>query len=154
MEIRIERRYADSLRTISDLYVNNEFFCNILEDADRGLDSAMSLEEISKKKVHGKTAIPTGKYEVVISYSNRFQKLLPLLSGVPGYSGIRIHPGNTEADTEGCLLPGTADGLKVVNSRSTFSKLFGIIKSSLAKEKVYVTITYSKLFKGSLASSH
>lgn len=78
----------------------------ILEDRDRGLKSDMPLADINRKEVYGKTAIPTGHYQVEITYSHRFKRLLLILVSVPGFAGIRIHPGNRHIDTEGCLLPG------------------------------------------------
>ncbi len=140
MELILKRTEKNSNNTIGDLSVNGVFFSNILEEFDRGLNSKMSLEEISKIKIHGKTAIPTGKYKIVISYSPRFKKMLPLLLNVPGYAGIRIHPGNTEADTEGCLLPGVKKDKMVINSRSTYAKLEKLIIEALKKEEVTIEI--------------
>lgn len=126
---------------ISQLYIDDIYFCDVLEDTDRGLNQNMSVEEIQKKKIKGVTAIPTGTYEVIISYSNRFKKQLPLLLNVKGYSGIRIHSGNTAADTEGCLLVGQNKVVgKVINSRDTFNKLFKILQESYKKGKIYITI--------------
>lgn len=126
---------------ISNLYIDDVYFCDVLEDTDRGLKQSMSSEEISKKKIKGQTAIPTGTYEVVITYSNRFKKQLPLLLNVKGFSGIRIHSGNTHKDTEGCLLVGVNKVVgKVLNSRETFNKLFKVLKERSSKGKIYITI--------------
>ncbi len=141
MELKLVRKEFYEDRTISDLYVDGVLFCQVLEDVDRGLDSSMSKEVISKLKVYGKTAIPYGKYVVVISYSNRFEKLLPELLSVAGYGGIRIHPGNYPEDTEGCLLPGIKKGKIVANSRATFKALFAKLKTANAKEKITIEIT-------------
>lgn len=140
MELLLKRTEKNSINTIGDLSINGTWFSNILEDVDRGLYSKMSAEEISKLKIYGKTAIPTGKYKIVVSYSPRFKKMLPLLLNVPGYAGIRIHPGNTETDTEGCLLPGLKKNKMVVNSRSTYSKLEKLILEALKKEEVTIEI--------------
>lgn len=107
--------------------------CFTLEDQER-------LE-----KAPGKTAIPPGKYEVVVTFSNRFQKLLPLLLNVPGFSGVRIHSGNTAADTEGCILVGGDDGNPrdgwLGRSREAFAPLFAKIQAAIASgEKVWITI--------------
>ena len=105
MEVLIDRAWKKDDYTISRLYVNGELFgCNTLEDTDRGLNQEMDLDEIKNKKVYGQTAIPSGSYECVYTYSNRFKKMLPLLKGVPGFDGIRIHSGNSAKDTEGCIL--------------------------------------------------
>lgn len=145
MIIRINREIFNEHSTISKVYINDEYFCDLLEDVDRGLYFTQPLEEILAKKVYGKTAIPRGIYEVAITYSDRFKKYLPLLLNVPGYSGIRIHPGNTEVDTLGCLLPGKSTGTKVIQSVLTFNKLFSIIKSTIKTEKVFVAIESSKI---------
>lgn len=82
-------------------------------------------DAIREVKIPGKTAIPSGKYKVIINFSNRFQKHMPLLLDVPGFSGVRIHAGNTAADTEGCILIGTArKNGGVVNSRFAFDDFF------------------------------
>ena len=141
MKLKLVRRKFDNLRTISDLYVNDSFFCNVLEDVDRGLTQQMSLSEIASIKVHGATAIPYGTYQVINSFSPRFNKYLPLLLNVPGYSGIRIHPSNTELDTEGCLLPGVESKNKVINSRATFARLFALLQKAEKTDKIVITIT-------------
>jgi hypothetical protein len=86
--------------------------------------------------VPGETAIPYGTYGVIINWSPRFNRPLPLLLEVPDFSGIRIHPGNTAKDTEGCILVGdgfSADHKAVLNSRVTFNKLFPLLQEALAE---------------------
>lgn len=148
MEIRIDRNWKKSGYTISRLYVNGarlgdgKHYCSVLEDQDRGLKDTMSLDEIAKIKVKGQTAIPTGRYKVTVTYSPTFKKDLPLLNDVPGYSGIRIHSGNSAKDTSGCLLPGYNDKVGwVSDSRYWFNILFERIKKALASgEEVYITV--------------
>lgn len=142
MDIFIERDRRTNYSTISKCFINGVFECFIIEDVDRGLRASMTLDEINKRKVKGKTAIPAGRYEVIVDRSIHFKKDLPLLLDVPGYEGIRIHPGNTAADTEGCLLPGTVRGVDMVmNSRTAFTQLFEKIKTALSKkEKIYITL--------------
>lgn len=106
MEITLDRAWKKDGYTISRLFINGERICEALEDTDRGLKQSMSLEEIKKLKIYGKTAIPSGRYKVVMSYSPKFGKVLPEVLDVKGYSGIRIHWGNTAKDTLGCVLPG------------------------------------------------
>lgn len=145
MTLELKREIFRDNYTISKLYVNGEYFCDTLEDTDRSLYSTDSLEHIKSIKVYGKTAIPYGTYEIAISYSDRFKKFLPLLLRVPGYDGIRIHPGNTEEDTLGCILPGVYNKVsKVINSRITFNKLFPLIQKAIKKEKVFITISSTK----------
>ena len=143
MEVLIDRAWKKDGYTISRLYVNGKLFgCNTLEDTDRGLNQNMELNEIKKKKVYGQTAIPSGSYECVYTYSNRFKKMLPLLKYVPGFDGIRIHSGNSAKDTEGCILAGL--NLKkgiVLNSREWTNKLVSKMKEAWnRKERVIIVI--------------
>lgn len=132
MEITVKRKFKGNNYTIGSLYIDDKYFCDTLEDIDRGLTDNMTDSYISTVKVVDQTAIPTGSYKVTITYSNRFQKLLPLINNVKGFSGIRIHSGNTKEDTSGCILVGfnTEKG-KVVNSKVTFNKLFNILQDTL-----------------------
>lgn len=143
MEITLKRKTRKTDFTIGELFIDGVFQCYVLEDKDRGLKSSMSLSEIAGIKVPAETAIPTGKYEVVMSFSNRFQKNLPLLLDVPGFAGVRIHSGNTTAHTEGCLLPGlTKDETKgeVYQSRNATTAIISKINSAVKKEKVFISI--------------
>ena len=118
MKIDLHRKYKKDGYTIGKLSINGKSICDTLEDTDRELTSDMSEEEIKKRKVFGKTAIPVGEYKVVMTYSNRFKKQMPLLLDVKGFNGIRIHSGNTAEDTEGCILCGkNSEKGKVLNSK-------------------------------------
>jgi hypothetical protein len=129
MNIKVVRKIFSEESTIGELSVNGQFECFTLEDKVRAV------------KIHGKTAIPAGIYEVTITFSDRFKKPLPLLMKVPNFDGIRIHAGNTAADTEGCLLVGTTKGKDVVsNSRVAFKALNEKIAAALQKEKVFIEI--------------
>lgn len=86
--------YPNDSGTPGDLIINRKIFCHTLEDIYRP----------NGVKIHGETCIPEGIYEVKLTLSNRFQKVLPELLNVPNFTGIRIHGGNTTADTEGCIL--------------------------------------------------
>lgn len=142
MEIRINRIARKEDYTIGKLYINGTYFCDTLEDTERGLADPMDIDEILAKKVKAQTAIPTGKYDVILSFSPRFKRVLPLLLNVKGFEGIRIHPGNTAEDTEGCLLVGeNKEKGKVLNSRATFERLMAILLGcEKKKEKVTITI--------------
>lgn len=143
MEITLHRKVFTNKTTIGELFINDSktVQCYILEDKDRGLKQTMSLDEIKKLKVYGETAIPYGRYEVVVSYSERFKKKLPLLVGVPGYEGIRIHTGNYAENTHGCLLPGKNKGVDcVTESTAITSWLISTIENALETEKVFITI--------------
>lgn len=141
MNIEVRRRVKTSEYTIGDLYIGDKLFCQTMEDTDRGLMFQSPLQEILAKKIYGKTAIPTGVYEMVFNYSDKFKKELPLLLNVPGFNGIRIHSGNTEADSLGCILPGKESGRSVINSRDTCRRLFPILRAASKKEKIFVFVT-------------
>lgn len=86
--------------TLGRMYIDNVFFCHTCEDEDRFLEGGVT------EKVYGRTAIPRGKYRLTTSFSNRFQRVLPLVVDVPGFTGIRIHGGNRAEDSSGCVLVG------------------------------------------------
>ena len=123
---------------IGKLYINGKYFCDTLEDRDRGLDDSMSEDDIKQIKIKGETAIPVGIYTVLLTYSPKYKKVMPLINNVKGYSGIRIHSGNSSKDTEGCLLVGknTVVG-RLTDSRNTFNALF---KRLLQKGSNKITI--------------
>jgi hypothetical protein len=136
---RVERTDKSTIGNLTD--AKGVHIAFILEDKDRGLHSGMSLSEIAGIKVHGKTAIPTGRYRIVKTMSNRFKRMLPLLENVPGYAGIRIHAGNKAEDTEGCLLPGRIKSLDFVGeSRPAFTEVDAWIDSALKKGDVFITV--------------
>lgn len=139
--IRIANRPTYS---IGKLYIDGVYECDVLEDTDRGLDDKMPLEEIIKKKKYGTTAIPSGVYEVQITYSPKYKKRMPLIMNVKGYSGVRIHSGNSAEDTLGCLLVGKNKEVgKVLESRATYNKLFKILDSTSER----ITIEIKRKYK-------
>lgn len=142
MKVKVERKYKKESYSIGILYINGEKFCNTLEDKDRGLTDKMTEAEIKKIKVYGETAIPTGTYKVEMTYSQKYKKIMPELKNVKGYSGIRIHSGNTAKDSLGCLLLGENKEVgKVVNSRVTCDKFYSKVNEAIKKgEEVTITI--------------
>lgn len=121
LEVEIRREIYTPKSTIGRLFVNGEFECYTLEDRARP-------QEI---KIPGATCIPCGTYWLAINYSKRFQRLMPELLKVPGFAGIRIHAGNTDADTEGCILVGASRGQdRIGRSQAAFRKLFGKLKAA------------------------
>ena len=141
MNIQVIAYKKTTNTVISRLYIDNHFECFILEDKDRGLKQSMTLTEILAIKQPGTTAIPEGKYSVDITYSNRFGKDMPLVVNVPGYEGIRIHPGNYAVNTEGCLLPGTGEVPDMVtNSVIAFHALVQKLIPSLKTGNVTLEI--------------
>ena len=141
MNILIKRTYKNPDYTIGDLYINDEWFCNTLEDTDRGLKKEDSLSYILKYKRYSNIAIPKGTYELDLDQvSPKFSKVdkyksiqgkLPRLKDVPGFEGILIHIGNTTKDTEGCILVGK-NKLKgrVCQSTDTFFKLYKLLQDA------------------------
>jgi len=112
MQLVLKRSKSVNGATIGELFLDGQHECWILEDEIRERDGV----DVSEWKVAGKTAIPAGTYRVVIDFSNRFQKNMIHVINVPGYTGIRIHPGNTPVDTDGCMLPGQSKGIDSVSS--------------------------------------
>lgn len=131
MKLKLVRKYRKETYTIGKLYVDGVYFCDTIEDRDRGLDDSMSLADIMIKKRYGETAIPYGTYKVEITYSPKYKRLMPEIKNVKGFSGIRIHSGNTAKDTLGCLIVGknTQVGM-VTDSRKTYNKLFALLKDA------------------------
>lgn len=127
MNLLLERVQMDPDVTIGSLCVDGVWECWTCEDPVREIAG----QPVASWKVAGKTAIPFGRYAIDITMSARFKRLLPLLLNVSGFSGVRIHPGNTAADTEGCLLPGGVRfGKSVGRSRDAFSYLFNRLKEA------------------------
>ena len=142
MELILKRQTRTDTTTIGQLFDGDKALCYVLEDTDRGLKQTDTLAQIIEKKIYGQTAIPAGRYEVVITYSNRFKQYMPLLLNVPGYEGIRIHPGNAPADTLGCLLPGRIkiSPKRVGESKLAYGDLLKKLKSVEKKEKIWLTV--------------
>jgi hypothetical protein len=153
MEIKVTRRWGGENSTLSTVRVDGVVQQFILEDVDRGLRQAQSDKAIAKVKIKGKTAIPTGRYRIDITYSNRFKRLLPILLNVPGFTGIRIHPGNRHVNTDGCLLPGKTwwkedDDFVVGTSRTASEDLQFKINNALKRgEEVWCTILTDSAYK-------
>lgn len=128
MTLILDRIWFTRRATIGELSIDGEFECYILEDFDR-------LKK-GGKKVYGTTAIPKGTYKIRLTYSPRFKKKLPILLNVPGFTGIRIHAGNTAKDTEGCLLPGLTKSENFVGqSKRAFGKLYTKLKRAKKENK-------------------
>lgn len=117
-------------------------FCYTLEDAVRDYNKDGDLLDYKEEKVYGETAIPFGSYEGQITYSPAFEQRLPLIKNVPHFTGIRIHAGNTKADTKGCPLVGLETNHlgAVWKSRSALSLLLLKIKSNDPKERFKIEI--------------
>ena len=149
MELKLVRTAKRETYTIGQLYIDGKYFCDTLEDKDRGLRQDMPVAVIRATKRKGITAIPTGRYRVTLAVqSPKFSKraiyqfcngYLPRLINVPGYDGVLIHIGNTARDTEGCLLVGRNTQVgKVLDSRKTFIELYDRLLG--AKDDIYIKI--------------
>ena len=133
LKILVQRYIREPNRTIGKLFINGQYFCDTLEDYDRGNITSKS------QKVSGKTAINSGKYKIISSYSSKFNEDLPLLQNVPFFEGIRIHTGLTEDDTEGCILVGTYKDGVWYSSDSSVNKLNSELNtnSTITIERLY-----------------
>ena len=134
MLLEVKRLYKKDTYTIGVLMVDGEKFSDTLEDKVRDLKS--------EKKVYGETAIPAGKYKVVMSMSSKFKRVMPYLENVPQFTGIMIHPGNTIKDTLGCILVGENKKKgQLVNSRKYSDELNKRINDAIErKEQVWIEV--------------
>lgn len=156
MELIVDRKWKRQSYTISNLIIDNKVFCQVLEDADRGLDSSMSLAKILELKKPSITAIPRGTYEITLDvYSPKFGSKsfykevcngkLPRLLNVKGFEGVLIHVGEGPKGAEltsGCLLVGlnTIKG-GLTQSKEYFKKLYSKLKEAHDKhEKITILI--------------
>ena len=143
MEIKLVREHFNSECTIGSLFIDGSHLFT-LEDVDRKLSQDDDLSHVKYIKVFGKTAIPYGRYEVVMTFSNRFKKMMPLLLNVKGFEGVRIHSGNTDEDTEGCILIGYKKDVlnnQILQSRPAIGEVYMILSEAVKREKVYIEIT-------------
>lgn len=140
MKLTLKRIALRQTYTIGKLYIDGAYFCDTLEDTVRDTNKSGKFDN-GEQKIKGKTAIPYGTYEIKWTYSPRFKKYTPQLMNVPSFEGIRVHAGNTSADTEGCLILGENKQVgKVLNSRATINKFYPIIKEACSNGKVTIEI--------------
>jgi hypothetical protein len=131
MNLTLRRKWLTDQTTIGELYVGGAFFSYTLEDVLRP----------AGVKIKHQTAIPAGRYEVVMSWSNRFQRVMPRLVNVPMFDGILIHVGNTSADTSGCILVGKMREKNLITeSRSAFNRLYNLLAEAALSGKIWIEI--------------
>lgn len=154
MRLTLKRTYNNAKYCIGHLYIDGKYFCDTIEDCDRGLDQKMTLKEIINRKLKGITAIPTGIYKVVMNVqSPRLSKksqykfckgYVPRLLDVKGFDGVLIHIGNTAEDSLGCILVGeNKEKGKVINSTAAFHRLY----DALTKKDEEITIEITRNYK-------
>ena len=140
MELKIIRTNSNTAYTEGKFYIDGAYFCDTLEDQDRGLYQHMSLAEIKAVKVYGETCIPYGTYKVELSYSPKFKKIMPAILDVKGFTGVRIHNGSYTEHTLGCPLVGIKykDGM-LTNSHKTFNELMQKLQN---QKEITITIEH------------
>jgi len=128
--MHLKRVQFTTISVIGELWLDDLMECYTLEDCVR------------KVKIPHVTAIPAGRYEVIVNLSKRFGRLMPLLLNVPNFEGVRIHSGNTDKDTDGCILVGRTRGVDFIGeSVSAFSDFMPELQRALARDKVWIRIT-------------
>ena len=153
MELKLKRIAKQNGYTIGKLSINGKYFCDTLEDSDRGLASGMLLDVLKHKKLAHITAIPTGRYQVTmnvisprLSRSKFYQQFgggrVPRLLNVPAFEGILIHCGNTAKDTDGCILVGKNSKIgMVLDSKITYSNLYPLLEAAYKRnERIFITV--------------
>ena len=152
MELELRRIARRDTYTIGRLSIDGQYFCDTIEDRDRGLRQDLPTSVNQAKKIRGQTAIPVGRYRVSLGvkspkYSKKKQYAacngyLPRLINVPAFDGILIHIGNTAADSEGCILVGRNKKVgMVLESATTFWQLYDRLQTADRKgEQIYITV--------------
>ena len=134
MRVKLKRIAFKDEYTIGKVYINDRYFCDALEDKDRGLYDWQSVEYILEKKIKHKTAIPYGMYKLLWSYSPKYKRMMPEIMGVKGFSGIRVHSGNTAEHSSGCVLLGYNKKVgMVLDSRKVCKKFDDIVEGYYKK---------------------
>lgn len=134
INLTLQRTALRKEYTVGRLLIDGQYHCDTLEPTRRDLAHGA-------RKLRGRTAIPEGRYAVAVTWSPRFERWLPLVVGVPGFSGIRIHAGNTVADTQGCILVGQnlRKGM-VLNSNTWLHRLMQVLDAREPGVPVFLTV--------------
>lgn len=142
LELKVKRRWFAEDYTIGTFFANEKRICDTIEDKNRDLNRDGDLNDKGEAKVYGETAIPFGRYEVVLNISPKFKRRLPRLLNVKHFEGILIHRGNTAKDTHGCIIVGEnkVKG-KVINSTFYEKKIVEICEQAIEEgKKIFITI--------------
>lgn len=143
MELILERKYHNENSTEGNLYINGQWFCNTIEDKVR----AKPGEWKSELKVYAKTAIPYGKYPVLVTWSNKFNRLLTGVFNVPDFDGIRIHNGTSELSSAGCIIVSYKDddvNHRLINDKAAMNDLCRRVEEAQKTEKIWLKIVDKK----------
>ena len=136
MELLVNRTEYQDHCTIGEFDINGSPYCFTLEDTVRA----------PGVKIQNETAIPAGRYRVRMTWSNRFKKQMPELMNVPMFAGVRIHGGNTDADTEGCILAGLHRSRSSIDTCApAVGHIYDVIATAERIEEVWITIKDNKL---------
>lgn len=142
LELKVKRRWFAEDYTIGTFFADGERVCDTIEDKNRDLNRDGDLDDKGEGKAYGETAIPFGRYEVVLNISPKFKRRLPRLLNVKHFEGILIHRGNTVKDTHGCIIVGEnkVKG-KVINSTFYEKKVVEICEQAIEEGKrIFITI--------------
>lgn len=143
MDLLLYRKYPRPEYTISLFSIDGMYLCEMIEDTVRDLNKDGDLLDDGETKIPKETAIPYGRYKIILSMSPKFKRILPLLIGVKHFTGIRIHKGRDAGSTEGCLIPGE-NKIKggVINSEK-FEMIIieRILEAEKRGEEVWINIT-------------
>lgn len=142
MELKLERKIFNRTSTEGNLYVDGKWFANTIEDVVRAEPGKWR----SELKVYAQTAIPYGRYPVLVTWSNRFKRLLTGVFNVPDFDGIRIHNGSSENSSAGCIIVSYKDddaNHKLINDKAAMNDLCNLVKAAQDKEKVFIDIIVS-----------
>lgn len=124
------------------LFIDGEYFCDTIEDKVRDFNMDGDLMDEGETKVFGETAIPYGRYEIILNMSKKFTRILPILKDVKHFTGVRIHRGNYARDSHGCILPGNDTGLGSVANSTTYEmklveKMFAAV---VAGQRIFIEV--------------
>jgi hypothetical protein len=139
----LKRAFLGEDYTIGHLFIGEEYFCDTLEDKVRDLNKDGDLDDPGEEKVPSFTAVPYGRYRVIIARSLKFKRNTPKLLDVNNFTDILIHTGNTAADSSGCILVGE-NKVKgaLVRSTAAFLRLMEVLNEFVAQnEDIYINVT-------------
>lgn len=147
MEIILERKFLNENSTEGNLYVNGKWFCHTIEDRVRAKPGEWKKE----LKIYGKTAIPYGRYPVLVTWSNAFKRQLTGVFNVPDFEGIRIHNGSSENSSAGCVIVSykSDDGPdgkrnRIINEKKAMDDLCKMIQKAQKTQKIFIEIVEQK----------